>query len=59
MCLFIAPLTSRYAFSMYDETTFDANLELSGGAEQNRMWGAELCLQGVASYNRNILQVCT
>jgi len=55
MCL--APLTSTYSFSVFDEVSFDADMELSGGSQQNRMWGAELCLQGSASYDRNILQV--
>lgn len=55
--LFADADSSRYTFSLYDEATFDANLLLSGGQQHTQMWGAEICLQGTASYDINILQV--
>ena len=56
-CSDLDALSSRYTFSLYDEVMFDANLQLSGGLEHTQMWGAELCLQGTATYDVNILQV--
>ena len=54
-----APLTSHYNFSLYDETSFDADLLLSNGELHSEMLRTEFCLQGRAYYNINILTVST
>lgn len=54
-----APLTSHYNFSLYDETSFDADLLLSNGELHSEMLRTEFCLQGRANYNVNILTVST
>lgn len=54
---YLDPLSSRITFSLYDEAAFDANLALSQGEEHTRMWSTEMCLQGTASYDVNMLNV--
>ena len=49
--------SSNYTFSVHDETSFDASLLLSGGEQHSEMLRTELCLQGTATYDANILTV--
>ena len=52
-----ATLSSHYTFSLHDTTSFDANLLLSSGEQHSEMLRTEVCLQGTASYDTNILTV--
>ena len=52
-----APSSSLYTFSLHDETSFDSSLLLSSGEQHSEMLRTEICLQGTATYDVNILTV--
>ena len=54
---YAAPFSSLYTFSLHDETSFDSSLLLSSGEQHSEMLRTEICLQGTATYDVNILTV--
>lgn len=54
---FTVPFSSHYTFSLHDETSFDSSLLLSSGEQHSEMLRTEICLQGTATYDTNILTV--
>ena len=57
LILYTAPFSSHYTFSLHDETSFDSSLLLSSGEQHSEMLRTEICLQGTATYDVNILTV--
>lgn len=53
----IGVFSSHYTFSLHDETSFDTSLLLSSGEQHAEMLRTDLCLQGTATYDANILTV--
>ena len=56
-CHYAGYFSSRYTFSLHDETSFDTSLLLSSGEQHSEMLRTELCLQGTAMYDANIINV--
>ena len=57
LVFYAAPFSSHYTFSLHDETSFDSSLLLSSGEQHSEMLRTEICLQGTATYDVNILTV--
>ena len=49
--------SSNYTFSVHDDISFDTSLLLSSGEQHAEMLRAEICLEGTATYDANILTV--